>query len=115
MQKKIIINLLSNYLHYNLIIYSIDGKILKNSIINRNNVNICIYTKECYIKIVSSYNKQVNYKTIYLNNNKCQNICLSYVFNNIFQIVSNRITLSDKKYGFPIKKAILKFKENSPI
>lgn len=80
--------------------------------INANMSKIRICTKNQFIKLIAKYENITYYKTIYLNNCKCQNNFANFMFNvSILQKIKFNIFLTDKNYGFPVSNAILNFKQ----
>ena len=112
MNKKIKLNIFSSILPYNLKIISSNCEIIKNTLISTYNQKICISTKGCYVKLVAKISGQIVYKTIYLNNQKCQKYSVNFAFDSVIsQKYVNFFTLFDKNYDFPIESAILNFSE----
>ena len=112
MNKEIELNIFSSILPYNLTIISSDCKVITSSVINTFNKKICINTNSCYVKLIAKISGQVVYKTIYLNNQKCQKYSVNFAFDSVIsQKYVNFFTLFDKNYNFPIETAILNFSE----
>ena len=95
---------------YDLTIMVDDCFVIKKAKINNTCSKFCINTKNKKLKIFARYNKQIVCKTIYLNNNSCENICVNFLFNTkLFQRTFNTIFLCDANYGFPVLRAMLNF------
>ena len=94
-----------------LMIIDDDYNIIKKAKINSFCSKICICTKSHKLKLIASYSCQAIYKTICLNNFKCQNIFVNFKLNAISQQKAyNVITLLDANYGLPVENAILCFR-----
>ena len=84
-------------------------EILKTNI-NGFKTRLCIRTSSQKLKVIATDNLKSIYKTLELNNKRCQNFFLNFSFSSAFsQTSQNLITLSDENYGFPISNALLKF------
>ena len=78
--------------------------------------NICLKTKNCFVKLIARYKGLTICKTLYLSNLMCQNIFVNFVFKNKFkQKMFNTIKLFDANFGFPISKSILHFKQKNKM
>ncbi len=110
----VILNIINSFQPFSLKIISSNGIVIKNQIVYLGTTKICVKISGKTIKLIARYTKYVSYKTIYLSNKKCQNICLNFAFNNsVFQKTINILSLLDKNYGFLVNKAILNFKKIS--
>ena len=88
-----------------------DCCVIKNKKIRNTASKFRIETKGNKLVFIVKYNYYTIFKTIYLNNCFCNDICINFTFNTkISQKTNNLIKLSDANYNFPIKNAILKFK-----
>ncbi len=110
--KAVFLDVICHKKPYYLTIMIDDCFMLKKAKINSFSSKFCICTKNERLTIIASYKTQAVYKTIYLNNKPCENICVNFLFNKTFSQRSNNIIkLLDVNYGFPVEKALLNFKQ----
>ena len=97
---------------FKLTIMSCGDKVIENEVIRARCTKICVHTRQRYIKLFAWYNNQTVYHKICLSDARCQNIFVNFVFKKVFsKMVFSTITLTDAIYGFPVKSALLEFKQ----
>ena len=95
----------------NITILDYFGKTLQKFTIKSTSSKICVCTRSCLIKLIAKHNGLTYFKTIHLNNCKCQNVFLSFAFNTTFlQKTINVFMLNDANYGMPVNMALLNFR-----
>ena len=110
LEKLVILNIKSVQKPLKLTIFWDDN--VKKEIVCKKKTKFCICLKGDFVRLVAKYNNQTYLKTIYLKNFRCQNVFVNFMFNTtISQKTSGIITLTDLIYGFPVKKALLNFKQ----
>jgi len=109
--KLVILNVFCVSKPCSLTIVSNNGNVIKKVTLKAINSKICFCTKEQSFKLIARYSNQTIYKTMCINNLRCQNIFVNFVFNSqLSQRISSEIKLLDANYGFPVTKAVLNFK-----
>lgn len=110
--KYVILNIFCSKKPCDLTIMYNNGNCKRRCNITSHHSKICIHTKESSVKITASYEEQIYYKTIYLDDLRCQNIFVNFGFYTTFcQKAVNLIRLTDANYGFSVSNAVLNFKQ----
>jgi len=106
--KSVLLNVICSKKPYYLTIILDDCEVIKNKKVISNITKYHICTNKKTIRIIARYQTQTVYKTIYLNNNLYNNICVNFMFNTkILQGTIGVFTLVDASYGLPVKQAML--------
>lgn len=110
--KTVVINVTCFTKPCTLTIMSDKGNFIKEVALKLFNTKICICTNEQRLKLIARFKSQDIYKTIYLNNQQCQNIFVNFLINKISsQRIIREIKLLVASYSLPVEKAILNFKK----
>lgn len=95
-------------------ILSCDGRLIEKLKTRSISSKICFCIRGQFIRLKATYKNHTEYKTIYLCEKRCQDIFVNFAFNtSISQRVFNVITLTDATYGFPVKNALLSFRQTA--
>ena len=108
--KRVLLNIFSSNIPYELSIISNNGIQILNKTINSANEKICLWTNLSILNLRARYNNQIIYQRIHLNCRSCQVVNTSFSFI-IFppQEALDTFTLNDLNYGLPVPNAILNF------
>lgn len=105
------LNIFCLYTPFSIEILSERGEFLKRVKISLNCSKICVRTSGKFIRLIARQGNLSEYKTIFLNDNGCQSVFVSFAFNSAFSRNSfGLVFLKDANYGFPVENAILNFK-----
>lgn len=110
-KKKVCFNIYCSKVPCKITFSTKQGVILTKTIIS-NNEKICVCTECANVILSANFGSETIYQIFSLNNNSCQKIFSSIVFNNSRLIkIANLFSLKDANYGFPVAYATLRFKQ----
>ena len=96
----------------NIKIYLLDGEVILNKTLNKNQSIICVCCCKGKIAINLKYKNQSKTQYFVITNCKYQFFSVYFNFNNF--LTPQTIFLLDKNYNLPINSAILTFKQKNP-